>query len=34
MTTAPILFYDIDSVLFRDYACEFQLRPGMKSWLT
>ena len=34
MTTTPILFHDIDGVLFGDYAGEFQLRPGVKSWLT
>lgn len=34
MTPAPILFHDIDGVLFGDYAGEFQLRPGVKSWLT
>jgi hypothetical protein len=28
MITAPILFHDIDGVLFGDYADEFQLRPG------
>ena len=33
MTAAPILFHDIDGVLFGDYAGEFQLRPGVKSWL-
>ncbi|TKB62952.1 MAG: hypothetical protein E8D48_06535 [Nitrospira sp.] len=33
MTTTPILFHDIDGVLFGDYAGEFQLRPGVKSWL-
>jgi hypothetical protein len=33
MKTAPILFHDIDGVLFGDYAGEFQLRPGAKSWL-
>jgi hypothetical protein len=33
MTPAPILFHDIDGVLFGDYAGEFQLRPGVKSWL-
>jgi hypothetical protein len=33
MITAPILFHDIDGVLFGDYAGEFQLRPGVKSWL-
>jgi hypothetical protein len=34
MTPAPILFHDIDGVLFGEYAGEFQLRPGVKSWLT
>ena len=33
MTTAPILFHDIDGILFGNYAGEFQLRPGVKSWL-
>ena len=33
MKYAPILFHDIDGVLFGDYAGEFQLRPGVKSWL-
>ena len=33
MTTTPILFHDIDGVLFGDYAGEFQLRPGVRSWL-
>ena len=33
MTAAPSLFHDIDGVLFGDYAGEFQLRPGVKSWL-
>lgn len=34
MTPAPILFHAIDGVLFGEYAGEFQLRPGVKSWLT
>jgi hypothetical protein len=33
MTPTPILFHAIDGVLFGDYAGEFQLRPGVKSWL-
>ena len=33
MRPAPILFHDIDGVLFGDYAGDFQLRPGVKSWL-
>lgn len=33
MKTAPILFHDIDGVLFGDYTGEFQLRPGVNSWL-
>jgi hypothetical protein len=33
MKTTPILFHDIDGVLFGDYAGEFQLRPGVNSWL-
>ena len=28
----PILYHDIDGVLFGDYAGEFQLRPGLKTW--
>lgn len=31
--TTPILFHDIDGVLFGEYAGEFQLRPGMNTWL-
>jgi hypothetical protein len=30
----PILFHDIDGVLFGEYAGFFQLRPGIKGWLT
>jgi hypothetical protein len=33
MNTKPILFYDIDGVLFGEYDREFQLRPGVKTWL-
>jgi hypothetical protein len=33
MTTKPILFHDIDGVLFGEYGGEFQLRPGVKTWL-
>ncbi|BCA56467.1 hypothetical protein W02_36070 [Nitrospira sp. KM1] len=33
MPNVPILFHDIDGVLFGHYAGEFQLRPGVKSWL-
>ncbi|HEV8328269.1 MAG TPA: hypothetical protein VGQ08_12370 [Nitrospiraceae bacterium] len=29
----PILFHDIDGVLFGYYDGEFQLRAGVKSWL-
>jgi hypothetical protein len=29
----PILYHDIDGVLFGDYAGEFQLLPGLKTWL-
>jgi len=29
----PILYHDIDGVLFGDYAGEFQLRPGLKTWI-
>jgi hypothetical protein len=29
----PILFHDIEGVLFGEYAGEFQLRPGVKTWL-
>ena len=31
--TKPTLYHDIDGVLFGDYAGEFQLRPGVKTWL-
>jgi hypothetical protein len=34
MKPAPILFHDIDGVLFGEYGGEFQLRPGVKTWLT
>ena len=30
----PTLFHDIDGVLFGRYDGQFQLRPGVKSWLT
>jgi hypothetical protein len=30
----PILFHDIDGVLFGKYAGYFQLRPGVKNWMT
>ena len=33
MSTKPILFHDIDGVLFGEYGGEFQLRPGVKTWL-
>ena len=33
MSTTPILFHDIDGVLFGEYDGEFQLRPGVKTWL-
>jgi len=33
MRPIPILFHDIDGVLFGDYAGEFQLRPGVTTWL-
>ena len=29
----PILFHDIDGVLFGDYDGGFQLRPGVNTWL-
>jgi len=29
----PILYHDIDGVLFGEYAGEFQLRPGTKTWI-
>ena len=29
----PILFHDIDGVLFGEYAGEYQLRPGVSTWL-
>lgn len=31
--TKPILFHDIDGVLYGTYGGEFQLRPGVKTWL-
>lgn len=31
--TKPILYHDIDGVLFGEYAGEFQLRPGLKTWI-
>lgn len=33
MKTVPILFHAVDGVLFGNYAGEYQLRPGVKSWL-
>jgi NLI interacting factor-like phosphatase len=33
-SSKPILFHDIDGVLFGEYAGHFQLRPGVRSWLT
>lgn len=33
MSTKPILFHDIDGLLFGEYDGEFQLRPGVKTWL-
>lgn len=33
MSPKPILFHDIDGVLFGEYDGEFQLRPGVKTWL-
>jgi hypothetical protein len=29
----PILYHDIDGVLFGEYAGECQLRPGTKTWI-
>jgi len=29
----PLLFHDIDGVLFADYAGHYQLRPNVKGWL-
>jgi hypothetical protein len=29
----PILYHDIDGVLFGNYGGEFQLRPALKTWL-
>jgi hypothetical protein len=29
----PVLFHDIDGVLFGDYDGGFQLRPGVNAWL-
>lgn len=34
MSPKPILFHDIDGVLFGEYDGAFQLRPGVKTWLT
>lgn len=33
MITKPVLFHDIDGVLFGHYDGHFQLRPGVHSWL-
>jgi hypothetical protein len=33
MSNKPILFHDIDGVLFGEYDGEFQFRPGVKTWL-
>ena len=33
MSVKPILFHDIDGVLFGDYEGAFQLRPGVNAWL-
>jgi hypothetical protein len=33
MSLKPILFHDIDGVLFGDYNGAFQLRPGVNTWL-
>ncbi len=33
MSVKPILFHDIDGVLFGDYEGAFQLRPGVNTWL-
>lgn len=33
MSNKSILFHDIDGVLFGEYDGEFQLRPGVKTWL-
>jgi hypothetical protein len=33
MSTKPILFHDIDGVLYGLYDEKFQLRPGVKPWL-
>lgn len=29
----PILFHDVDGVLFADYSGHYQLRPNVKGWL-
>ncbi|HYM89173.1 MAG TPA: hypothetical protein VES92_08655, partial [Nitrospiraceae bacterium] len=29
----PLLYHAIDGVLYGDYAGEFQLRPGLKTWI-
>lgn len=33
MNTKPLLFHDVDGVIFGEYEGEFQLRPGVKTWL-
>jgi hypothetical protein len=33
MNQRPVLYHDIDGVLFGDYSGHFQLRPNVKGWL-
>jgi hypothetical protein len=33
MNQRPVLYHDIDGVLFGDYSGHFQLRPDVKGWL-
>ena len=33
-TMRPVLFHDVDGVLFGDYGASYQLRPGVNDWLT
>lgn len=30
----PVLYHDIDGVIFGDYDGHFQIRPSIKTWLT
>lgn len=33
MEVKPLLFHDIDGVLFGHYGSRYQLRPGVRTWL-